>query len=98
MKKSENKKPENNFELHDWEVTRAHEFDGGNISFDLRVNGVMIYGLTLVWNEDQKDYWTSFPARTGKDGKYYKHAWFPIDEALQANIEKRIEELLSCSN
>ena len=95
MKKSENKKPENNFELHDWEVTRAHEFDGGNISFDLRVNGVMIYGLTLVWIEDLKEYWTSFPARKGKDGKYYKHAWFPIDEALQANIEKRIEELLS---
>lgn len=95
MKKSEKKTPENNFELRDWEVIRAHEFDGGNISFDMKVNGVTIYGMTLVWNEDQKDYWTSFPARKGKDGKYYKHAWFPIDDALQAAIEKRIEELLS---
>ena len=94
MKKSENKKPENNFELHSWDVTRAHEFDGGDISFDLRVNGVMIYGMTLRWNEEKKEYWVSFPARKGNDGKFYKHAWFPVNEALQANIEKRIEDML----
>ena len=97
MKKSEKKAPENNYTptLDSWEVLRAHEFDGGNISFDLRLNGVTIYGMTLVWNEDLKDYWASFPARKGKDGKYYKHAWYPIDGVLLANIEKRIEELLS---
>lgn len=95
MKKSENKTPENNFVLNDWDVLRAHEFDSGNISFDLRVNGVTIYGMSLIWDADKKTYWTSFPARKGKDGKYYKHAWFPVDEALQANIEKRIEEMLS---
>lgn len=95
MKKSENKKPEVVFNLQSWDVLRAHEFEGGNISFDMRVNEVIIYGMTLVWDADRKEYWVSFPARKGKDGKYYKHAWFPIDEALQANIEKRIEELLS---
>lgn len=95
MKKSEKKTPENNFDLQAWEVLRAHEFDGGNISFDMKVNGVTIYGMGLIWNADRKEYWVSFPARKGKDGKYYKHAWFPVDEALQANIEKRIEEMLS---
>lgn len=95
MKKSENKKPEVAFNLQSWDVLRAHEFEGGNISYDLRVNGITIYGMTLVWDTDKKSYWSAFPSRKGKDGKYYKHAWFPIDEALQANIEKRIEELLS---
>lgn len=94
MKKSENKKPENNFELHDWDVLRAHEFDGGNISFDMKVNGVTIYGMTLVWNADRKEYWVSFPVRKGKDGRYYKHAWFPVNETLQNAIEERIEDLL----
>lgn len=94
MKKSEKKAPENNFTLDSWVVLRAHEFEGGNISFDLRVNGVTIYGMTLVWDPDKKSYWCAFPSRKGKDGRFYKHAWFPIDEALQAGIEESIEGLL----
>ena len=94
MKKSENKKPENNFELQSWEVTRAHEFEGGNISFDLQINGVTIYGMSLIWDADKKTYWTAFPSRKGKDGRYYKHAWFPMTETLQDAIEERIEDML----
>lgn len=96
MKKSEKMAPNNlDFVYTDWDVLRAHEFEGGNISYDLRVNGITIYGMVLVWDPDKKYYWSAFPSRKGKDGRFYKHAWFPIDEALQANIEKRIEELLS---
>lgn len=94
MKKSENKKQET-FELQSWDVIRAYEFEGGNISFDLKVNGVFIYGMTLVWMEDKKEYFISFPSRKGRDGKYYKHAWFQISEVLQNAIIDRIEEILS---
>lgn len=94
MKRSEKKAPENNFELHDWDVLRAHEFEGGDISFDMTVNGVKIYGMVLRWNEERKENWIAFPARKGKDNKYYSHAWFPVSSELQKAIEDRIEELL----
>ena len=95
MKKEARKAPEARFILESWEITRAHEFDGGNISYDLRVNGVTIYGMSLIWDGEKKEYWSAFPSRKGKDGKYYKIAWFPISEELQINIVKRIEEVLS---
>lgn len=95
MKKSEKKANDNNFELYDWDVLRAHEFDGGDISFDMDINGIKIYGMILRWNEDKKEYWIAFPSRKGKDGKYYSHAWFPVSNELQKGIEDRIEGMLS---
>lgn len=95
MKKSENKKASGTFDLQTWEVIRAYEFEGGNISFDLKVNGVFIYGMVLVWMEDRKEYFISFPSRKGRDGKYYKHAWFQLNDTLQKAIIERIEEILS---
>ena len=79
---------------YDVEGTRAHEFKSGDISFDITVNGVNLYGLTYM-NEDPKrnikEAFISFPARKGSDGKYYNHAWFKISDELQADIEKQIE-------
>lgn len=79
------------------EVTRAHEFKSGDISFDIIVNGVNLYGLTYM-NEDPKrnikKAFISFPARQGSDGKYYNHAWFKISEELQAEIEEQIEAMI----
>lgn len=95
MKKEARKAPEARFNLESWEITRAHEFEGGNISFDLRINGVTIYGMSLIWNADRKEYWTAFPSRKGKDGNYYKHVWFPVSDELQKCIVDKIEEMLS---
>lgn len=82
---------------YDVEVTRAHEFKSGDISFDIIVNGVNLYGLTYM-NEDSKrnikEAFISFPARKGSDEKYYNHAWFKISEELQADIEKQIEAMI----
>lgn len=79
------------------EVTRAHEFKSGDISFDCNVNGVTLYGLTYI-NADPKrnikEPFISFPSRKGSDGKYYNYCWFKITDELFSAIEKQIEGIL----
>ena len=59
---------------HSFEVTRAHEFNDGSVTFDLKVDGfVTIYGCRVV--ESKKGDFIGFPSRKGKDDKYYSHAY-----------------------
>ena len=73
-------------------VTRAFEFENGNVSFDCIVNGISVYGMTVI--EGKKGDFIAFPQRKGSDGKYYKYVWFEISEELQDDIIKQIEKLL----
>ena len=60
--------------------------------FDLEVNGVSIYGCTLV--DGKKGTFTSFPSYKGSNDKYYHYAWVELDDTDQAVIEDQIQELL----
>ena len=77
------------------EVTRAHEFKSGDISFDMKVNGVQIYNCVYM-NESKKvkEPFVSFPSRKGSDDKYYSYVWFKISDDTLAEIEKEIEALI----
>lgn len=78
---------------HEFTVTRAKEFDNGNISFDMTVDGyVKIYGCTVVDGKDGQ--FISFPARKGKDGKWYSHCWCGISESETKEIIKQIKKKL----
>lgn len=77
------------------EVLRAHEFESGDVAFDLKVDdAVNIYGM--IYKEVQKDdkeyQIINFPQRKGNDDNYYNYAYFYIDEALKAEIIKQLEE------
>lgn len=94
-----NKQKSNEAENHvayNAEVTRAVQFKDGKISFDLRVNGVTIYGMRYIeymTKDGKPGSMLSFPSRKDeKSGKYFSHAWFPISRELQANIESQISE------
>ncbi len=76
----------------DVKVTRVKEFNSGDISFDVIVNGVNVYGLTL--KEYQGHNFIAFPSHKGSDDKYYNYAWFKVDENLQNDIEEQISNLL----
>lgn len=93
IKKKENAEEQ----TYNVEVTRAHEFKSGDISFDCIVNGVTLYGLTYI-NADAKrnikEPFISFPSRKGSDGKYYNYCWFNITDELFSAIEKQIEGVL----
>lgn len=77
-------------------VKRAKQWESGNISVDLEVNGVTVYGCSYVQGKkNDKEYaFISFPSQKGKDGNYYNHAFFPISAELLADIEKQIEAML----
>ena len=93
MKRNDETKKEMVQEMsYDVAVTRAHEFDNGNIVFDLLVNGVKIFGMKAL--EGSNGSFISFPQRKGKDGNYYNEAWFKITAELQAEIEDQIRKEL----
>lgn len=84
------------------EVLRAKDFteddkDGCSISFDMKVNGVTIYGCWYREGKDKKgeDYQlVSFPSKQGKDAKYYNHAYVKLQQSDIDLISKQIESLL----
>ena len=85
------------------EVLRAKDFtkdgeDGCQITFDLKVNGIVtIYGCWYREGKDKtgKDYqMVSFPSQKGKDGKYYNHAYLKLQQSDVDFISKEIEKLL----
>lgn len=100
IKKSETKKTEEKKTVPAAEikVDRAKEFEK-SISFDMTLyDTVKIYGCTYRTYKDKKTGEEkgiiSFPAKQGKDEKWYDHAhFFVTDEALEA-IEKQIEALI----
>ena len=87
---------------HQMVVKRAHEFDNGNVSFDLEIDGwITIYNMTLVaLHENKKDekeitgYFISFPQHKDKAGNYWSYAYFKIIQPEQDMIEEQIEHLL----
>lgn len=86
------KKKEEKTYTYEVEVTRAKELKD-SYAFDMRVNGVMIYGCWLKETKDGNNF-VSFPSYKGTDGKYYSHAYFKVTDELQDIIEKGIEALV----
>ena len=77
--------------IFDLKVVRAKEFDD-NVFFDMEVNGVTIYGCRYV--EGKNGDFIAFPSKKGKDGKYYKHAYVELDEAMVSLIDEQLDKLL----
>lgn len=85
---------------HEIEVLRAVEFPEKNghhnIGFDVKINGVVIYGCILIQGEKNGEEYSfpTFPQRKGKDGKYYNIVYANLSDADREAIEKGIEALL----
>ena len=86
------------------EVLRAKDFTKDDakenecsIVFDMKVNGVTIYGCWYRTGSDKKgeDYeMVSFPSQKGKDGKYYNHAYVQLQQSDIDFISSEIEKLI----
>lgn len=79
------------------EVTRAHVFANKKTKkettfFDMKVNGVSIYGCTLV--EGKKGTFVSFPSYKGSNDKYYNHAWVELSDDDIEMIETLVSDAL----
>lgn len=91
--KKETKKEIEFVEVTDIEVLKVHQFKNGNVSADLKINGITIYGVMVV--ETKKGDFLSFPQRAGSDGKYYSIVWCPLAADIQADVIKIIEDKLA---
>ena len=64
--------------------------DGDTVLFDLVLfKSIRLYGLTGRF-DDNNEFWVSFPARKGNDGKYYKHMYANFTADALAKIEKAL--------
>lgn len=97
MKKS-NKKVESKevetLEVTDWEVLQARETKNGFVFFNLKLNGITIYGCKVIEGKDGD--FISFPSYKGTDDRYYSHVYARLDDMLVqeiiAEIEKQLEK------
>lgn len=76
------------------DVKNVKEWSDGGITLTLVVNGITIYGCRIIQTE-KGDWFLSFPSRKGSDGKYYKHVWFEVDDAMKELIEAAVNKALS---
>lgn len=62
-----------------FKITRAHEFDNGNVSFDMLINGVQIYRLSVVSAKDSDRQFIGFPSYQS-NGKWYNYVYLSLSE------------------
>lgn len=79
-------------------VTRVNQWKDGNITFDLNVNGVTIYGMKVISYQDKntgllKEFF-AFPNKKGSDGNYYNHVFVKLSDNDVDSIEKQISDML----
>ena len=90
--KREHKSPES------VQVSKVTSVRDKRIRFNILVDGaVYIYGMVYIeYEKDGKQgSFISFPQYQGTDKNYYNVCWFPINEELQADLEKQIQELIN---
>ena len=72
-----------------FKITRAHEFDNGNVSFDMLINGVQIYRLSVVSAKDSDRQFIGFPSYQS-NGKWYNYVYLALSDE---DVEKIIDEI-----
>ena len=81
-------------EVTDWGVLQARETKEGFVFFNLKLNGIIIYGCKVIEGKDGD--FISFPSYKGTDDRYYSHVYARLDEMLVqeiiAEIEKQLEK------
>ena len=94
--KNNPKENNKNLDIEIQAVRFVHQFDDGNVSFSLLVNGVWISNMAIINSDKAKDGWfISFPSRKSADGKYYNYAYFFIDDATKAKIGEMVKQELN---
>lgn len=81
-------------EVKSFSVKRAIECRNGAVLFDLELNGVTIYGCSIVTSERDDSEFIGFPSHKGNDGKYYSIAWAPLSDEDTADIIDAVDKKL----
>jgi len=87
-----NKKNSNVTKVDNFRIIRVFMFETGDVTFDLEVNGISLYGLKVVEYKDGD--FIGFPQRKGKNGKYYYICWAKFSEDDTKAIIEAVEKAL----
>ena len=83
--KSETTKRENiKLNFDELVINRAHEFDNGNVSFDMTYQGIKLYRLTVIKTKDGDEF-ISFPSYES-NGKWYNFIYMALSKEDQEKI------------
>lgn len=91
-KKSAAEKEERKIEITDLVITRAIEGTKGIVFFDMKLNGVSVYGMKVVSGKNGD--FISWPSKKGADEKYYNSAWAPLTEDQEKGIMMKVQDKL----
>ena len=92
-KKTAEKAQEQEFlNVESLEILRATEGKKGLVFFDMRLNGIYIYGMSVV--SGRTGDFISWPSRKGSDGNYYKYAYAPLREETLKSILGAVQDKL----
>ena len=83
-KKEQEKKVTFSLKDVEWSVRRAHQFDNGNISFELQLGAITLYRLIVVKAKDDHEF-ISFP-QYQSNGKWYNYYYIPFTAEDQDDI------------
>ena len=83
-KKEQEKREYYNLSEAVWSIKRAHQFDNGNISFDMQIEGITFYRLIVVKAKDDHEF-ISFP-QYQSNGKWYNYYYIPFTDTDQNAI------------
>ena len=89
--KSNSKQEE--LKIDSFSVNRVHQFDNGGVTFDMTVNGIVIYGCRVV--ETREGDFIGLPQRKGNDGKWYSIVWARFSQADSKDILAEVEKKLN---
>ena len=78
-KRSAKKTERETMKVESFKILRAHEFDNGNVSFDMEINGVSLYRLTVVSRKDGKGEFISYPSYEN-NGKWYNYCYMALSD------------------
>ena len=72
-------------EITDVHVDNVKMWNNNNITFDLAINGVTIYGCRDQETKEGRSF-IAFPSHQGKNGKWYSYAYVKLSEEMTKDI------------
>jgi len=76
-------------------VLRAYEFDDGNVSFDLELNGIKLYRLLVIISAKDTDHqFIGFPSYQGKDEKLYNYFYISLSDEDSDKIIQAVYDII----
>ena len=84
-------------QLTGYKVLRTRVINGTPLA-DVEINGITVYGLSIMANKSTGEAFLSWPSTKGKDGKWYSSCYARLSDSDQEAIIKAIYDHLDANS